>query len=147
MWRRGDRLTSGVARFAYQTPTDGLRLVAMTDWLASSLKQLEAAGEALESIAYEQINFVGRDNGPAAMHAHGKQLGALQRWAAFRKLPEPEGLPWNTVKKHVTGHGSASRETVLAAVQRIYPHVKDHNEASAVAVMLTARHLEGEGRA
>lgn len=138
MRRLGNRLSSGVVRLAKDHPDDGLRLVAMTDWLASEWKGIESAGETLDAIDYEEINFVGDENGIRAMHCHGMQLGTLLRWAAFRKQPKPKPRPWNTVKKHVTGHGSASQQTVLAAIRALYPHVTDHNEASAVAVLLTA---------
>lgn len=141
--RRSGELASGVERLAYQQPDDGLRLVAATEFFGVQLKRLEAAGETLEAIDYEEINFVGDDNGIRAMHCHGMQLGALLRWAAFRRQPRPTPRAWNTVKKHVTGHGSASQQLVLERVRRLYPHVTDHNEASAVAVMLTALHLDG----
>lgn len=72
------------------------------------------------------------------LHAHGKQLGNLERWAALKRQPEPRGIVWSVIKKHVTGQGSASRQTMLATVAKAMPEVTDHNQASAVAVMLTA---------
>ena len=131
-------IASGVLHLKPGNPTDGARLLAMTDWLTSFLGRLHAAGETLDEIAYEQITFVGK-NDADTLHAHGKQLGNLQRWAALKGQPEPRGIAWDVIKKHVTGHRSASRETVLAEIQKRFPNVTDHNQASAVAVMLTAR--------
>jgi Holliday junction resolvasome RuvABC endonuclease subunit len=135
--RRGGGITSGMLNLKHGNPTDGARLLAMTQWLTATLGQLENAGERLEQIAYERITFVGK-NDADTLHAHGKQLGNLERWACLKRQPVPLGLAWNVIKKHVTGQGSASRQTMLATVQAAMPEVTDHNQASAVAVMLTA---------
>lgn len=132
-----DGITSGVVDLKKGNSIDGLRLLASTQWYTAKLAEIEAAGEKLTEIAYEQITFVGK-NDADTLHAHGKQLGNLQRWATLKNQPEPLGIPWDVIKKHVTGHRSAARETMLALVSASMPEVTDHNQASAVAVMLTA---------
>lgn len=133
--RRG--VASGVLHSRPGNPDDGDRLLAQSDWLTATLKRLEAAGERLDEIRYEQITFVGK-NSAEVLHAHGKQLGNLERWAALKKQPKPRGLEWSVIKKHISGHRSASRETVKEIVEKLFPNVTDHNQASAVAVMCTA---------
>lgn len=135
--RRGDGVTSGMLDLRHHNRTDGQRLLAMTQWLTSTLGQLDTAGERLDEIVYERITFVGK-NDADTVHAHGKQLGNLERWAALKKQPVPMGLAWDVVKKHVTGHRSATRDTVKDEIAKRFPEVTDHNRASAVAVMLTA---------
>lgn len=142
-WRRGDVIASGVVHLARETAVDGMRLLAFSQWLSAKRAEILAAGETLDDVAYEQITFIGKGNGPESTHAHGKQLGTVQRWCAFYKIGnppgEPIGVPWNTVKKFVTNHGSASRQLVLKTIRERFPEVHDHNQASAVAVMLTAQ--------
>ena len=130
-------VSSGVENFKKDLPTQGGRLLAMSDWWTAKLGELTKAGEKLTEIRYEQITFVG-ENDADTLHAHGMQLGNLLRWAALKKQPEPRGIAWDVIKKHVTGHRSAARETMLATVRASMPEVTDHNQASAVAVMLTA---------
>lgn len=133
-----DGMRSGVFDSRKGNPTDGARLLAMTDWWTAELAKLTAAGEKLTEIVYERVTFVGK-NDADTVHAHGKQLGNLQRWAALKRQPEPFGIEVRVIKKHVTGgHGSASRQTVLDLVRKAMPEVTDHNQASAVAIMLTA---------
>jgi hypothetical protein len=136
--RRGDHLTSGSVDLRKHNPTDGMRLLTKRQWLTSLLGQLANAGERLDAIYFEEINFVGK-NGVAPLHAHGAQLGTVQSWCALKKVPEPIGIPWDYAKKHLTGHRSAARETVFDEIKKRYPSVKDPDEASAVAVMLAAR--------
>ena len=137
-WRRGDNFASGHVNLGLEMRSDGLRLLALSRWLDSTLGLITQAGEELTDVRYERITFKGRDNGPEAMHAHGKQLGTVERWCALRKIKTCEGIPFNAVKLHVAGNGYATQGAVLKAVQRKFPNVTDHNEASAVAVMLTA---------
>lgn len=146
--RRGGALTSGHVDLTAHHATHGQRLLAKTQWLTSRLVLLENAGEKLDRVFHEQITFHAKKNSVKAPHAHGKQLGTVDRWCALKKVREPEGLPWDEVKKHLTGHRSASQDTVLAEIQKLYPalNVTDHNEASAVAVMRLARHRFGGAR-
>ncbi len=138
--RRGGVVTSGVLDLRRGNPSDGNRLLAMRQWLTATLMHLQNANEALDAIFYERITFIGKNNTVESVHAHGEQLGNLKSWAALKKLPEPRGIEWDKVKKHITGHRSAARETILAEMQKRFPEagITDHNEASARAVMLTS---------
>lgn len=140
--RRGAAFTSGFVNLTHGNPTHGARLLAKTQWLTSTLGQLTAAGESLDAVFHEEITFVG-DNSVKTPHAHGAQLGTVQRWCALKRVPEPRGIAWDKVKKHVTGHRSASQQTVLAEMQKRFPEagITDHNEASARAVMLASLHM------
>jgi Holliday junction resolvasome RuvABC endonuclease subunit len=130
-------VTSGVEHLKKGNAMEGFRLLAGTQFFTRKLTELAAIGETLDEIAYELIDFVG-ENDAATVHAHGAQRGNLLRWAALKGQPEPRGIPWDVIKKHVTGHRSAARETMLAVVKASMPEVANHNQASAVAVMLTA---------
>lgn len=136
-WLTRAGITSGVVDLRRGNLTDGARLLAMTQWLTAGLAKLDHAGERLAEIVYEQITFVGK-NDADTLHAHGKQLGNLQRWAVLKGQPEPRGIAWDVIKKHVTGQRSASRQTMLKVISTAMPEVTDHNQASAMAVMLTA---------
>lgn len=138
--RRGGALTSGFVNLEREHRFHGVRLLAKTQFLTGILSNLDKSNEPLEACFYELIDFMG-NNSIKAPHAHGAQLGTVQRWWAIKKLPgEPRGIEWDKVKKHVTGHRSAARETMLAEIRRRYPEagITDHNEASARAVMLTS---------
>ena len=133
--RRG--VASGVFDSKVGNHDPGDRLLAQRDWLTATLKRLEAAGERLDEIRYEQITFVGK-NAAEVLHAHGKQLGNLESWAALKRQPKPRGIAWDVVKKHVTGQRTATRDYMLKVVGAAMPSVTDPDQASAVAVMLTA---------
>lgn len=142
-WRNGE-ITSGFKSLRAQSHVDGVRLLVKTQWLTAKLKEITDAGESLDRVFHEKITFNGKANRVETPHAHGKQLGTLERWCALKGIREPEGLPWDEVKKFVTGHRSASSDLVLKTIQKKFPHVTDHNEASSVAVMLTAIGGRGE---
>ena len=137
--RRGNAITAGSVDFRAHCHTDGMRLLAMTQWLTATLGQLDAAGEKLTEIVYERVTFVGK-NDADTVHAHGKQLGTLERWAALKKQPDPRGIAVDVIKKHVTGHRSAKRDYVRDEMRRRFPAYPnmDADQASAMAVMLTA---------
>lgn len=137
-WRRGDAIASGHVNLGRLSDYDGGRLLEMSRWLTGKRDEINRAGETLTDVVYEEINFIGDQNGVDALHAHGKQLGNLERWCAFYKI-RCRGIAWNTIKKHVTGHGSASRQTMLEVVQKRFPEVTNADQSSAVAVMLTAK--------
>lgn len=135
--RKGGAITSGSVDFTNGNPTDGARLLAMTQWLTATLGQLHNAGEELTEIVYERITFTGK-NSADVVHAHGKQLGNLERWAALKKQPVPRGIAWDVIKRHVAGRIVKREEMAGVLAERFTLNVRDADEASAVAVMLTA---------
>lgn len=141
-WRKGG-ITSGHVNLAKGQPDHGLRLLDFERWLIGTHKQMLAAGEELSDVRWEQITFNGHDNGPESLHHHGMQLGTVLRFCARHRVKRYEGIPFNTVKLFIAGNGYATQKAVLAAVQGKFPKITDHNEASAVAVMLTAIDREG----
>src|SRR4051812_28579863 len=82
--RRG--IASGVFHARPGNHTPGARLLAQTDWYTLTLKRLIDAGERLEEIVYEKVTFTG-NNDADTVHAHGKQLGNLERWAELKRQP------------------------------------------------------------
>lgn len=137
-WRRGDAVASGTERFASQSGEDGVRLLAFRQFLTATRKTIIDAGETLDDVAFERVDFLAAKNGVNAAHVWGALWGNLESWCAFYRIPLI-GLPVSTVKKHVTGHGSAAKQLVTKRVQELYPHVVEHNEADAVAVLITAK--------
>lgn len=137
-WRRGDAVASGTERFGNQSGEDGVRLLAFRQFLTATRKEITDAGETLDNVAYERVDFIAKKNGVNAAHVWGALWGNLESWCAFYRIPLL-GLPVSTVKKHVTGHGSAAKQLVTQRVQQLYPHVVEHNEADAVAVLITAK--------
>ena len=138
VWLRGDRYDSGVVKLASESPDDGVRLLAFRQWLAAKRTEIMAAGETLNDVAYERVDFLAKDNGLNAAHVWGAQWGNLASWCAHHRI-DLQGLAVSTIKKHATGHGSASRALVLDRMRARFPNVVDPDQASAVAVMLTAQ--------
>lgn len=137
-WRRDGRIESGFKSLRAQSHVDGVCLLVKTQWLTAKLKEITDAGETLDEVFHEKITFNGKKNRVETPHAHGKQLGTLERWCALKGIREPKGLPWDEVKKFITGHRSASSDLVLKTIQKRFPDVQQPDQASAVAVMLTA---------
>ncbi len=138
-WRQGNRIESGRKDFAKVDPhDDGLRFLAWRQWLTAKRNEIIKAGETLESIVFESVDFIPQKNGVYSAHIYGAMWGNLASWCAFHKI-DCRGINVATIKKHVTGHGSAAKSLVTARINAIYPHITQHDEADAVAVMLTAQ--------
>lgn len=138
LWRQGDRVESGVRDFKAAGGRDGARLYAFRLFLTATLNTLKAAGEALNDVAFESVDFFPAKNGVNAAHIYGALWGNLETWCEHYKIP-CRGINVSTIKKHVTGHGSAAKPLVTKRVQELFPHVRQHDEADAVAVLLTAQ--------
>lgn len=137
-WRRGDRIESGVKDFAGVDPNDGPRFLAWRQWLTAKRKEFLDAGETLTDVVYESVDFIPRKNGVYSAHIYGAMWGNLTSWCAFYGV-RCRGINVSTIKKHVTGHGSAAKPLVTARIRELFPHVQQHDEADAVAVLLTAQ--------
>lgn len=138
LWRKGDVIESGEWKLAHESREDAIRFLAFRQNLTGLKSKLEACGEKLDSVVYESVDFFPEKNGVYAAHVYGALWGNLLSWCAFHRI-EPVGLSVSTVKKHVTGHGSAAKELVTKRIKALFPHVRGHDEADAVAVLLTAR--------
>ncbi|HTE37538.1 MAG TPA: hypothetical protein VK634_17135 [Reyranella sp.] len=143
LWRRGDVVESGVKHFGGEGSTDGLAFYGFRLFLGDTRKMLERAGELLEGIIYESVDFIARDNGIYAAHVYGAMWGNLESWCEQRAIPR-KGINVATIKKHVTGHGSAAKPLVTKRIKLLFPHVREHNEADAVAALITARNKFGK---
>ena len=54
-----------------------------------------------------------------------------------------EGVPVGTIKRHITGKGSADKAAVIAAVRARGFNPADDNEADAIAILLWAIDTHG----
>lgn len=140
LWRRDDVIESGVWRLTNESPHDDVRFLAFRQNLTGLRAKLEACGEVLESVAYEQVDFFPERNGVYAAHVYGGLWGNLLSWCRFYRIA-PRGIPVSTIKKHVTGHGSAAKPLVTKRIKELFPaaNITDHNEADARAILLTAQ--------
>lgn len=144
LWRRGDKIESGHKDFERVSPQDEVRFLAFRQFLTTKRNGLIDVGETLDSVVYESVDFIPKKNGVNAAHVYGSMWGNLLSWCAFYGI-KPRGLNVSVIKKHVTGYGSAAKPLVTKRVQELFPHVKQSDEADAVAVMLTAQDRFGHG--
>lgn len=138
LWRAGDEVTSGEWKLDRESPDDDVRLLAFRQKLSAVRAELDKAGERLDSVAYESVDFRVPTNGVYAEQVWGALWGNLLSWCRYHKI-DARGVNVSTIKKHVTGHGSAAKPLVTKRVKELFPHVRGHNEADAVALLLTAR--------
>ena len=89
----------------------------------------------LDLLFYEEVRS---HKGTTAAHTYGEFLGQVKSWAddEGQKIPY-KGIPVGTIKKFATGKGNANKAMVVKAVQTKlgHPHVTDHNEADALALL------------
>lgn len=138
LWRAGDAMSSGVKRFRDLGP-DRVRYRAFRLWLETQRRELEAAGEKLNDVTFEYIDFVPKEaRRHQGLHTYGAFRGLLLAWCETNGIAD-RPIAWDVVKLHVTGHRSAAKPLVTKRIQQLFPNVVDHNEADAVAVMLTAQ--------
>jgi hypothetical protein len=65
---------------------------------------------------------------------HG-MLGVLEELCCAHAVPLSEVNP-QEAKKMLAGDGGADKDKMLRAAQRLYPDMRDHNEADALAIWL-----------
>jgi hypothetical protein len=110
-------------------------------WLIQKQREVEAAGEKLELIGYEYIDFVPKKaRRHYGLHTYGGFRALLLAWCETNSIPTvPESdLTWDVVKLHITGIRSAAKELVTKRIEKILGTKLDHNEADAIAVKFTA---------
>lgn len=87
----------------------------------------------LKLVAYERALM----RGYSASYAAG-YTAVVQEWCATHGIEHTSIMPVS-VKKFITGKGNASKEEVIAAVQKRGFTPIDDNEGDAIAIMLWAR--------
>lgn len=131
-------MTHGVEKFR-NLGSDRVRYRAFRLWLIAKQKEIEAAGETLELIGFEYIDFIPKKerqhHGP---HTYGALRGLLLAWCETNDIPD-RPIDWDVVKLHNTGIRSAAKPLVTKRIQKIVGAELDHNEADAIAVKFAAR--------
>lgn len=88
----------------------------------------------IDQCFYEQVR---RHTGTRAAHVYGGFLAILSSFCAEHSI-ECNGVGVTTIKKYISGHGFATKEEVIAAVNAAGYSVSDDNEADALALLLYA---------
>jgi Holliday junction resolvasome RuvABC endonuclease subunit len=105
----------------------GMRYLRFTRWLDEIAKDAKY-------IAFEEVR---RHAGTDAAHVYGGFMATLMAWCELRGIP-CEGIPVQTIKKHATGKGNASKEQMIAAMIGLGHDPHDDNEADAIAMLYYA---------
>lgn len=122
------QITSGVTSFAGDRYSGGgMRFLRFRKWL----DEMKALNNGLQEVYFEEVR---RHVGTDASHVYGGFMAHLTAWCEQEGIPY-EGVPVGTIKKFMTGNGSASKEKVMQAVREKGHTVTDHNEADALALL------------
>lgn len=125
----GKFIHSGVQNFAFNPRHEGggMRFLKFQSWLNEVHTLLR-----VERIAYEQVQQ--RAASIAAGHVYGGFLGLLTAWCEQQRIPY-EGVPVGTIKKSLTGSGSAKKKDMVEWINKKGHAVTDDNEADALAIL------------
>ena len=113
----------------------GMRFLRFRRWL----EQLDIDAGPIEAVYYEEVR---RHAGTDAAHVYGGLLAVLTAWCE-EHLVAYQGVPVGTIKRFITGKGSADKAAVIAAVQAKGFAPADDNEADAIAILLWAIETRG----
>jgi hypothetical protein len=95
------------------------------------LQEVDETAGGIGAVYFEEVRF---HAGVTAAHAYGGYLAHLTAWAEMNRIPY-RGVPVGTIKRHAAGRGNASKEEVIAGVQRLGFDPADDNEADALALL------------
>lgn len=123
------QVQSGTQSFAINARIEGagMRYLRFSRWLDEMAK-----GVTIERLAFEEVKQ--RAASVAAGHMYGGFMATLTAWCEANAVPY-EGIPVQTIKKHATGKGNASKDDVIKAMRAKGHVVKDDNEADALALL------------
>ena len=113
----------------------GMRYLRFRGWLAS----VAADVAGIEAIYFEEVR---RHIGTDAAHLYGGFLATLTAWCEQNGIAY-EGVPVGTIKRHITGKGSADKAAVIEAVRARGYSPADDNEADAIPILLWALETRG----
>lgn len=131
----GVALLNSNGTFAYHTtrfengPHPGDMFFAFRSFL--NLTQ-EITGQ-IAHVFYEKKTFHRAGTNQAEI-AFGMAANLLS-WCRLNDIPVT-GIPNNTIKKHITGHGRADKKMMIEAIEQFGFKPKDHNAADALATLL-----------
>jgi hypothetical protein len=130
------QIVSGTASFRpSRYDGGGMRYLRFTNWL-TEINQLSGP---IAAIWYEEVRA---HAGTDAAHVFGGFLATLTAWGELRGVPY-QGVPVGTIKRHVTGHGNAPKQAMIAAARARGFSPADDNEADAIAILLWALETRG----
>lgn len=94
-------------------------------WLATN------DNRAVDEVVYEAVR---RHNGAIAAQTYGGFMATLQMWCDAKSIPY-EGVAVGTIKKFATGHGNASKLSMVEAMEKRGHKPRDANEADPLALL------------
>ena len=125
---KGD-ITHGFISFKPQRfEGGGMRYLRFSKWL----NEISTLIGKIDAVYFEEVR---RHLGVDAAHAYGGFLAHLTAFCEEKNVPY-SGVPVGTIKKHMTGKGSAKKTEMIEAVNKLGFPIKDDNEADAVALLL-----------
>ncbi len=124
-----ERVVSGTQSFAINARVEGagMRYLRFSHWMDEMSRIY-----AIKRLAFEEVKQ--RAASVAAGHMYGGFMATLTSWCEANAVPY-EGIPVQTIKKHATGKGNASKEDVIKAMRTKGHVVEDDNEADALALL------------
>lgn len=102
--------------------TQGIRLIRFK----AKLNEILTA-EKITLVAFEQAFSSGK-----FPNQLGVELIGVMKIVCMERGVEYKSYPPTTIKKHATGNGQASKETMVLAAQKFKPSIKSNNEADAI---------------
>lgn len=125
---RDSGITSGTQSFKPQRfEGGGMRFLRFKRWLT----EVKQSVDGINVVYFEEVrNHAGVD----AAHAYGGFMAHLTAWCEHHDIPY-QGVPVGTIKKHATGKGNASKDDMIASMQRKGHAPADDNEADALALL------------
>ena len=105
----------------------GMRYLKFKRWLVDVKQSLDG----IDEIYFEEVR---RHVGVDAAHAYGGFMATLTSWCEHHQIPY-QGIPVGTIKKHITGKGSANKQAIISAVKALGFNPIDDNEADAIALL------------
>lgn len=106
----------------------GMRYLRFRHWLGEMHTLL-----GVDMVVYEEVR---NHKGVDAAHVYGGLMAHLTAWCEEQSQAIPyQGVPVQTIKKHATGKGNASKDEVKASVAALGHAFKDDNEADALALL------------
>lgn len=119
---------SGTRNFATKrTEGAGMLYLRFRKWLEDEFPQ-----GSIDALFFEEVR---RHNGVLAGHLYGGMRATVLAWCEEHRVPY-QSVPVGTIKKHISGNGSASKKKVIASIVKKYGVIPDDdNHADALAIL------------
>lgn len=129
------KIKSGTKTFLFDSSLDryGKKWVMFDEWLHKINDK-----RIIDRICFEDVNAACHRSHFASKTYFGLS-STLEKFCEIMGIPY-EGIPVTKIKKHIAGHGNATKKEVIEAVRKRGFLPKDDNEADALAILFC--HLE-----